>query len=195
MQWWSSDIRHKREHGAHNAERMICPGRSKRSSSQGRGFQATVNVTWTNMSIGTQQRTEWGSTNSTGDGTWLTHVIMNATYWSVSSLTISCWPHMESIGSTIPLCLDCVWKLPGTQTTVSGVERTLARRASARPPALGRRGHSTRGSDRLSGRCGAHARLNIITALIINTGITVGTQCGSVHGLVYLHDDHSVAPK
>lgn len=38
------------------------------------------------------------------------------TYWSVSSLTISCWPHMESIGSTIPLCLDCVWKLPGTQT-------------------------------------------------------------------------------
>lgn len=32
------------------------------------------------------------------------------TYWLVSSCTISCWPHIESIGSTIP-CLHFVWKL------------------------------------------------------------------------------------
>lgn len=34
----------------------------------------------------------------------------NTTYWLVSSCTISCWPHIESIGSTIP-CLHFVWKL------------------------------------------------------------------------------------
>lgn len=34
----------------------------------------------------------------------------NTTYWFVSSWTISCWPHIESIGSTIP-CLHFVWKL------------------------------------------------------------------------------------
>lgn len=31
----------------------------------------------------------------------------NTTYWLVSSCTISCWPHIESIGSTIP-CLHFV---------------------------------------------------------------------------------------
>lgn len=38
------------------------------------------------------------------------------TYWLVSSCTISCWPQIESIGSTIP-CLHLVWKLHCTNDT------------------------------------------------------------------------------
>ena len=33
-----------------------------------------------------------------------------ATYWSVSSLTMSCCPQIDNIGSIMPL-LECVWKL------------------------------------------------------------------------------------
>lgn len=40
----------------------------------------------------------------------LLYCLKPQTYWLVSSCTISCWPHIESIGSTIP-CLHFVWKL------------------------------------------------------------------------------------
>lgn len=73
------------------------------------------------------------ATGSAGHTAWwyMTNAIPQwTTYWSVSSLTISCWPHMESIGSTIPLCLDCVWKLPGTQAPVSCSPRELRGRAA-----------------------------------------------------------------